>query len=202
MATDNRYTFQKIAKGSPFDKNEISSDKSREWFRNTAMNVKKMSAPEFQKNASAFQNVENLSLNSLGKMYCFSYDPKHKLTLPYYDVFPLIFPIKFESDRMLGINMHYLPPGYRARLMDALYTTISNDKYNKTTKLQINYEILRSASQFKYFKPCVKMYLFDHVISPFMYIQPEAWDYTLLLPLDRFKKKSRDFVWLQSQLKL
>jgi len=199
MAT--KYNFQKMKEGLPFDQRD-QAQQSREWFRNTALNIKSMSQPAFQRDATPFQNIENLSINSIGKMYCFTYDPKWKEKLPYYDVFPLIFPIDFKSDRMLGLNMHYLPPGLRARLMDALYTTSTNDKLNKTTKLQINYEILKSASQFKYFKPCVHSYLFDHVRSPFMYIQPVAWDYTLFLPLARFKKKSQEQVWLESQLKV
>lgn len=199
MADSKRFTFEKIAKGLPFDKN---TNASREWFRNTALNIRKMSVPEFQRNARPFQNIENLSVNSIGKMYSFTYDPKWKAVLPYYDTFPLIFPIDFQKDRMHGINMHYLPPGLRARLMDALYTTISNDKYDKTTKLKISYGILKSSSQFKYFKPCFKTYLFDHVRSPFMNINPEAWDYTLFLPLARFNKKSQEYVWMESMLKV
>ena len=31
---------------------------------------------------------------SIGKMYLFHYDPKHKETLPLYDRFPLIFPFQ------------------------------------------------------------------------------------------------------------
>lgn len=199
MPNNNRFNFQKMSKGMPNDA-AGSTQKSREWFRNTALNVKGMSIPKFQKEAAPFQNIENLSINSIGKMYCFTYDPKWKEQLPYYDVFPLIFPFSFESDRMMGLNMHYLPPGLRARLIDALYTTISNDKMNKTTQLKINYEILKGAAQFKYFKPCIKTYLFDHVRSPFMYVSPVSWDYTLMLPLSRFKKKSQDYVWLQSSL--
>lgn len=195
------YSFQKISKGAKLDPKDFNSQSSREWFRNTALGVKGMSVNKFKDSASPFQNIENLSENSIGRMYTFTYDPKWKEELPYYDTFPLIFPFDFKKDRMLGLNMHYLPPGARARLMDALYTTISNDKYNKTTKLKINYEILKSASQFKLFKPCIHSYLFSHVRSPFMNINPTQWDYTLMLPLARFKKKSADYVWMESMLK-
>ena len=44
----------------------------------------------------------------LGRMYMFYYDPKHKKTLKTYDRFPLIFPIKKESDGFIGMNFHYL----------------------------------------------------------------------------------------------
>ena len=195
-----QYKFQELAQRGNISGN-VDTKGAREWFRDQAFSVKKMSVPDFQKNTTPFQNIENLSENSIGKMYCFTYDPKWKAELPYYDVFPLIFPFSFQNDRMLGINMHYLPPGFRAKLMDALYQTLNNNKYDKTTKLKINYGILKSAAQFKYFKPCIHCYLFDHVKSPFMYIQPNMWDYTLMLPSARFKKKSADYVWLQSMLK-
>ena len=198
------YNFQKIAKNATdagFGGN-VDTKAAREWYRNAAYDVKSMSVPKFQRSATPFQNIENLSPNSIGKMYCFSYDPKWKEELPYYDVFPLIFPFHFEKDRMLGINMHYLPPGMRAKLMDALYTTINNNKYDKTTKLRISYGILKGASQFKLFKPCIHCYLFDHVKSPFMNITPNLWDYTILLPLARFKKKSAEVVQMESLFKV
>jgi hypothetical protein len=196
------YNFQKLAKGVKVNPFDMTSKASREWFRDQAMNVKKMSVADFQKTATPFQNLENLSIKSIGKMYSFVYDPKWKETLPYYDTFPLVFPFDLKSDRMLGLNMHYLPPGARASLMNALYDTLNNSKGNSTTQLKLSYQVLMGASQFKAFKPCIKSYLFDHVRSPFMYVSPQLWDYTLMLPLARFQKKSADFVWIDSMLKV
>jgi hypothetical protein len=197
-----KYDFQKLAARGKLSGIDIkrNSEKAKNWFRDEAMKVKSMSVNKFRDSTTPFQNIENLSQNSIGKLYTFVYDPKHKEVLPYYDTFPLIFPIDMKADRMLGINLHYLPPYLRARLMDALYQTSNNSKFDKTTQLKINYDILKSATQFKYFRPCLKMYLFSHVRSPFMYIKPEAWDYTILLPLARFQKKSNEYVWMSSVL--
>lgn len=195
------HQFQKIAKGQRINPGDLSNQASREWFRDQAIGVRKMSVKDFQKSATPFQVMENLSLKSVGKMYSFVYDPKWKETLPYYDTFPLVFPFSFKDDRMLGLNMHYLPPGARATLMNALYDTLEIGNKNSTTALKINYQILNGASQFKYFKPCIKSYLFSHVRSPYQNISPQLWDYTLMLPLARFQKQSADAVWLQSMIK-
>jgi hypothetical protein len=56
------------------------------------------------------------------------------------------------ADGFLGINLHYISPLLRAKLMDALYSTINNKNYNDTTSLQISYDILKSAAQFRLFK--------------------------------------------------
>lgn len=199
MVDSKKFGFQKVAAKGKLDGTEkLSAQDSRQWFRDQALNVRKMSVAKFQSETTPFQNIENLSTESIGKMYTFVYDPKWKEKLPYYDTFPLIFPIEYKNDRMLGLNLHYLSPYLRARLMDALYSTLNNEKYNKTTKLQINYQILKGAAQFKYFKPCLKCYLFDHVRSPFMYIGPNQWDYVMMLPLQRFQKASAERVWSES----
>lgn len=137
--------------------------------------------------------------NSIGEMYQFFYDPKLKKELPYYDSFPLIFKIEEYEDRFLGINLHYLHPTLRARLMDALYETASNDRFDDKTKLKISYGILKGAAKFKLFKPCIKMYLKSHVKSRFMKIYSSEWDIALFLPTAQFQKASARKVWADSR---
>lgn len=124
---------------------------------------------------------------SIGSMYLFNYDPKHKATLPYYDRFPLVFPFDYADGGFYGLNMHYLPPMQRAMLMDALSTLQTTAERDPTTALAMSYDILKKSSRFKYFKPCVKHYLNSHVRSPFYAISPEEWDVALFLPLQRFQ---------------
>lgn len=173
-----------------------------DWLRQTAYIATKQSPGNVFNTASQFKRIEKLSPNSIGKMYYFNYDPKLKEKLPYYDMYPLVFPIEFYNDGFLGINLHYLPPMLRAQLMDALYDTINNDKFDKTTKLKISYQILSNASRYKYFRPCIKRYLITHVRSPFVYIAPDEWDITLLLPLGKFAKASVDKVYKDSIAKV
>lgn len=198
------YKFETLSKKGKLDGIDLKKDAetARNWFREKAYNTKYANPKEFQKNATAFQNIDAISSNSIGKLYFYAYDPKYAKTLEYYDVFPLVFPIEFYHDGFLGINLHYLPPFLRAKLLDALYETLNNQKYDKSTKLIISYQILKQAGKFKYFKPCVHRYLFSHVRSPFQYVPPTAWDYTVLLPMNRFKKKSAEYVWARSLLSI
>lgn len=169
------------------------------WFRESARNVQNVPVSKM------FENSNNLKKTidkiDIGKMYMYHYDPKLKAVLPYYDRLPLIILVDFTSDGFYGLNLHYLPPMLRAKLMDALYSLRNNDKYNETTKLKISYEVLRGASRFKYFAPCFKKYLFSHVKSNFLYIDTENWDKALLLPTERFSKATKDQVYKDSQSK-
>lgn len=169
----------------------------RDWFRDKAMDVVgNIDSGRVLNRAGAKANV--VAHPRMGRMLMYRYDPKHKLTLPYYDKFPLIFPIEKYKDGFLGINMHYLPPIFRARLMDALYDTLNNQKYDDTTKMKISYQILKNASKFRYFQPTIHRYLTSHIRSPLVEIDIKEWDYVLMLPLAKFAKMNQRAVWDES----
>ena len=193
------YVFQQLAnKGNAAGINDSASlRESRDWFRNTAQRMTQVNPKRM------FIDKQNLktkiTVNDVGKMFMFFYDPKNKATLPFYDTFPMIFLLDFKDNGFLGINLHYLPPMLRAKLMDNLYQTINNRKYDDSTKLQISYSILVSASRYRYFKPCLKHYLWDHVKSNYLNIEPSNWDKALMMPLERFEKATKQTVWNDSQ---
>jgi hypothetical protein len=197
------YIFQSIAaKGKSAGIIPNKTTNSRIWYREQAAQLSSRNV-----NRNRFMNdkknvVPKLQINDIGKMYMFFYEPKGKLTLPYYDTFPLIFPIAFQEGGFLGINLHYLPIYLRARLMDALYSTANNDKYDDTTKLKISYDMLNSASKFSAFSPCVKRYLWDHVVGSFLYVEPSNWDTALTLPTERFQKATKSQVFNDSATKV
>jgi hypothetical protein len=161
---------------------------SSQWFRDTSMTFLK----EIKRIVGSRNRIE------IGRMYLFSYDPKTKDKLPYYDKFPLVFPIESYSDGFLGINFHYLPPMLRARLLDALYDTINNKNFDETTKLKISYNVLKGVTKFKYFQPCVKRYLFSHIRSGFKEIEPNDWNKAILLPTQSFQKANESKVYADS----
>lgn len=166
---------------------------ARDWYRTTAQGAGRINEKRLVNSDPGRLRVQARP----GHMYMYMYDPKHKDTLPYYDRFPIIFPYHVESDRFWGINLHYLPIPYRAKLMDSLYDIANNSRFDESTKLKINYQILSSASKYKFFKPCVKQYLFTQMKSKFVYIYPSEWDIAIFLPLERFTKANKQQVWSQ-----
>lgn len=188
--------FQSLAEKAETDQIDSKNvTEARAWYRDQAsqvrqINERKMFDPKNARNMLGPQNI--------GQMFMFFYNPKHRDTLPYYDQFPLVFPVKLYADGFLGINMHYLPQRARAGLMDALYMTINNKKNDATTRLRLSYDILNSSTRMRYFKPCLKRYLSEHVMQRFMYIDPKDWDKALMLPTERFVKKTKQFVHTES----
>jgi hypothetical protein len=173
---------------------------ARDWYRSAAGKLMSNISPGvFEKRTDEARKVSSMEF---GYMYAFRYDPKTKNDLPYYDTFPLIFPIRMDSDGFLGINFHYLPPVLRAKLMNALYSTLTNKKYDDTTKVKISYSILQSASKYRYFKPMLKKYLRSQVRSQFLEIQVNEWDIAIFLPTESFRKTDTGRVWEDSRKKI
>lgn len=155
---------------------------SVEWFKNKMTDL----------NQRLKANQDNIFTKDgtaeIGQMYMFLYDPKYKATLPFYDRYPLVFPIEFYGNGFLGINLHYLPPLARAQLLSNLKSLATNNKFNSTTKLNISYELLKaSAIRFQGFENCVKRYLFANVRSSFHQVNPKDWDKAVMLPLQRWE---------------
>lgn len=191
-----------LAKGIRQGQIPARTASAREWYRNQAKTKagKEMTAEAILSTNDKGRAKQQLRGDQVyGSMYFFEYDPKHKDTLPYYDRFPLIFPINKVKGGILGMNMHYLPPKMRAQLMDALYSVSSDNNYDENTVLNISYKILQSASNFRFFRPTVKMYLAKQVRSKFIKINSSEWDTALFLPVQSFQKQGQSVVWADSR---
>jgi len=135
----------------------------------------------------------------LGKMYFFVYNPKHKMTLPYYDMFPLVLPVERYSDGFLGINFHYLAPKERAHLLDEIKIFVNDKTLSERTRIMLTYDMLRGFTKFKRAKPCLKRYITMYMKTQFIPILPDEWGPAIFLPVENFKKMSKKAVWMESK---
>jgi hypothetical protein len=134
----------------------------------------------------------------MGGLYYFVYDPKGKNDLPYYDRFPLVLPLKRQSDGFIGLNIHYLPLRYRLIFMKKLMNfAIYNDE-DEIKRIRITYPMLDASSKLKEFRPCIKHYLYNHIKSRILAVEPNEWDIALHLPVHQFKKAQPKEVWKDS----
>ena len=134
----------------------------------------------------------------IGGMYFFVYDPKGKNDMDYYDRFPLVIPIESYSDGFLGLNLHYLPLKYRVYFMNKLMPRAVLNDDNEIMRLRVSYEILNASRKYKEFRPCVKRYLYSHIRSRILAVEPQEWDVAMHLPVQQFKKASASKVWKES----
>jgi len=191
------YVFDKILTSAnrPAKENE-----ARQWFRDKAENLR---PGQVSPSRLMGGNKSALMTKVLpGRMFMFTYNPKLKDKLPYYDTFPLTIVVDITSNSFLGLNLHYLPPGLRSKMMDALWeVTTSKASMDEKTRVAASYEVMKGMSGLKPYKACIKRYLFSNVTSRFLFIEPEKWDIALMLPTQRFQKASINTVYADSRRK-
>lgn len=166
---------------------------ARNWYRSEAEQTSISSI------RSVMNELESKVNPVIGRMILFNYFPKHADKLPYWDRFPLVFPFSIYTNGFYGINFHYLPLEYRAKLMDGLYDYISDTRFDQRTRLRLSYELLTSLSKLKYFRPCVKHYLNTSLRSRLNIVPASKWDIALFLPLEKFEKTNKENVYRDSR---
>lgn len=187
--------FKKLEKealsaGIPMRTREAST-----WFKNRVRSIQSINRQELMKE----KRLEKSSESPIGSMVMFFYDPKTKDTLPFYDKFPLSIILGPMPGGFAGLNLHYLPPALRARLLDDLIDVTNNKRYDTSTKFKVTYQLLNSATKLKYFKPCYKHYLNSHVRSNFAIVQPKDWEIATFLPTASWSKANSNDVWRESR---
>lgn len=135
----------------------------------------------------------------IGSMYLFTYDPKTADKLPYYDTSPLVMPFAATKGGFKGLNFHYIPPLMRAALFDEIMNINGKKNITSQTRLALSYNVLKQAANSKYFLPCVKQYLSDHVRSQFILINPNLWEKVLMMPLANFNKANISTVYANAR---
>lgn len=166
-----------------------------DWYRRRAVRISDITGGKLIKE----ERDRWVNKVQVGGLYVWQYQAKHAKTLPYWDRFPcdFIIPSLLGNKYFNGINLHYLPPTMRALLMDRLYDTLNNNKFNETTKLKITYEYLKEMGNL--WKPCYKTYLKSHVQSKFLEINVNEWDVAAWLPIADWQNATQATVWRHSR---
>jgi hypothetical protein len=191
--------FERIANDAiAADQFAEQSEHAINWYNNKTRDVGRQTRPNSIVNMKRSYGTDLGGI--IGKLFIFRYEPKGKKTLPYYDRYPLVFPIEMKSrpSGFLGINMHYLFYKHRGILMHNLYSILSSDEIEDSSRLQLSYDFLKFWSAFKYVKPTIKRYITSHINSSMVEIQPTDWNTAIFLPIEQFEGASKRSVWAKS----
>ena len=168
---------------------------SIKWFQDKVQELPKPTRAKLMRD----KNLDPQGKSVIGEMYMYTYDPKLKKTLPYYDRFPLTIMVDEAPGGFYGINLHYLNYDLRAIFLDKLLDLAPKKVKNDTRLTKMKYSLLKGSSKLKEFKPCFKHYLAKHVKSQFVRVPITEWEIAVFLPVERFQKASMQQVWKDSQ---
>jgi hypothetical protein len=169
--------------------------KSEEWF---AQKVKELTIPSRTKLLKDTA-LEKRTKPLVGDMVMYFYDPKTKEDLPYYDRFPLTIIVGPAPGGFTGLNLHYINPIARARLLNELFKLAPKELKPDSRLMRLRYDLLQGVRKYKEFEPCFKRYLTSHVKSQLSRVPMTDWETAIYLPIQQFKKKSSRTVWADSR---
>lgn len=171
------------------------TSESREWFRRRAARLTRINREQLLRAGDRGSAAPKVP----GKMYMFFYDPKTKDKLPYYDKFPLIFIVGKAEGGFYGLNLHYLPPILRLRMLDGLLNYVGDKDYDDNTRIRMSYAMLQRTAKLRYYRPCFKHYLTAHVKSQFSEVPPPEWEIATFLPTAQWAKGGASKVYADSR---
>jgi len=159
-----------------FDKilDKATAPKSFDWYRKQ---VKDMTTPGAK---SLITRGKATLRPKYGMMNLFGYDAKHKATLPYYDKFPLIFPIEPAKGGFIGINFHYLPFGARVAFLKQLSQYATDENFDNKTRYNLDWV------NNSFYRKTAKRYLNSQVRTSFLNIPANEMAVAIFLPVARF----------------
>lgn len=181
---------------NPFDNLRINTgslQRSQAWYRSQVGKLRNLQRTV----DSSLNQAQLITRPEIGKLYLFQYDPKHKDSLPYYDILPLVFPFEKAQGGFLGLNLHYLPYVMRFKLMSALLDVAS--KSGAQRKTMFSWQILSNSSRFPGAQAAVKHYLTAQLRSSFLEIPDDQWLAASQMPIERFVNTNKETVFRDSR---
>lgn len=156
-----------------------------QWFKDSIRGLKQNQLGKQQDYLSIIKDNKRNVRNTLrGQVLLFQYRPKHKPK--FYDRFPLIIVLDFKGRNLLGLNLHYVPPIDRLRLLALMNTLIFSKNEPNLQKTRIRVLSLLNKQIFaKYLGTAVNYYTVESIVGKPKITTPEEWTHFAFLPLFR-----------------
>lgn len=130
----------------------------------------------------------------IGGLFQYFYDPRWKDKLPYWDTFPIVIPFILHENGFTGLNLHYLKPANRIKVLNMLLDSASEAKTLKKYT-QVSQSKIRMLAKSEIMKPCIKRYLTSHIQTNIISIEYQYWRHVAMLPTHRFQHASTSQIW-------
>jgi hypothetical protein len=176
---------------------ESNTKLSQEWFYDRIREINKL--PVDRQSIIRNPPIKMAANQFIGRMYLFRYNPVGKQELPYYDRFPLVIMISRQKEGFTGLNLHYLPIDLRQRLFYNLLSRASNTEFRWNTYLKIDYDYLKSRTQLRAHKACIKRYRYDQIYGRIANVPAPEWEVAVHLPLASWRKAGEGRVFKDSR---
>ena len=124
----------------------------------------------------------NVKRKLIGQVLLFAYKPTSRVKV--YDRYPLVIVTGFSGSGFTGINLHYIPPSDRLKMVLLMSNMLYNQKENDPQKMRIRVLSLFNKKIFtKYYGTVFNNYSVANIMGKPKITTPEEWVNFAFLPV-------------------
>jgi hypothetical protein len=124
----------------------------------------------------------NLKRRLLGQVVLFNYRPSSRVK--FYDKYPLVIITDVSGTGFSGINLHYIPPVDRIRMILLMGSMVFNRKETDIQKIRVKILSLLNKKIFaKYYGTVFNNYTTKNILGKPKITIPEEWTHFAFLPV-------------------
>jgi hypothetical protein len=130
-----------------------------------------------------------------GYVYFFNYIPPNAKQLAFYDEFPMVLSLGFSNNKLIGINLHYLPTRIRLYVVYKIVKSMSSTA-KEGTRIKVQ-SLLTSRTIRKYIMILGEEFDMRGIRSKIKLVSPDEFLTMSFLPVQKFRKKQQPQVTQQ-----
>jgi hypothetical protein len=154
-----------------------------QWFKNALGGIRKKktgSAKDYEQILK--DNSKGIKRRLLGQVIVFRYIPNSKTK--FYDKFPIVIVTGVSGSTITGLNLHYVPPMDRIKLILLMNSLLFNQKEMDLQKTRVKiFSLLTKKIFAKYIGTAVNNYTIKNIAGKPKLTTPEEWSYLAFLPV-------------------
>jgi len=125
---------------------------------------------------------KNAKRKLIGQVLLFRYRPENKVK--FYDKYPLVLITSFTKSGFVGVNLHYIPPKDRLRLILLMNSLVLNVSEKDRQKIRIRiFSLINKKIFTKYKSTVMNAYIGKNIVGKPKITTPEEWTMFAFLPV-------------------
>lgn len=125
-----------------------------------------------------------------GQLYTYTYDPKWKKTLDFYDTQPIIIFLDNAPKGHYGLNIHFLPQKMRNIIFKEINPSIKKNPFQSGLEKWKRLSIIKG-----YEKALIRRYLTNHIKGKILPIPEQYWTKFRDFPTEKFYGKTSNEIF-------
>lgn len=154
-----------------------------QWFRQSLADIrkKKLGKPTDYE-PLLLDKSRNVGRKLRGQVLLFRYRPDSKTK--FYDRYPVIIVLEVTGSQIIGLNLHYVPPMDRIKLILLMNSLLYNQKETNLQKTRLKiFSLLNKKVFAKYMGAAINRYTVKNIAGKPKLTTPEEWSYLAFLPV-------------------